>query len=225
MPDEPTVLGLLALLLLQDARREARVDADGRPVLLADQDRTRWDAQQIKQGVELVGAALRRTPERPNAYVVQAERYARLDFSDLNWERRPYQPSRAYNDSKLANLLFTAELQRRLTAAGSAVLAHAAHPGLVATNIDRHDRPRRASGILWAIAVRLLAQDAQRGALPTLYAAVADIPANSFTGPDRLSHMRGAPELISRSGPAQDADVARRLWELAEQFTGVGFPF
>jgi RNA polymerase sigma factor (sigma-70 family) len=72
MPDEPTVLGLLALLLLQDARREARVDADGRPVLLADQDRTRWDARQIKEGVKLVGAALRRTPERPDTYVVQA---------------------------------------------------------------------------------------------------------------------------------------------------------
>ncbi|WP_433177829.1 RNA polymerase sigma factor [Actinoallomurus sp. CA-150999] len=72
MPDEPTVLGLLALLLLQDARRAARVDAEGRPVLLADQDRGRWDFAEIKEGVELVGAALRRTPERPDAYVVQA---------------------------------------------------------------------------------------------------------------------------------------------------------
>ena len=61
----------------------------------------------------------------------QAERFGRLDFGDLNWERRAYQPSRAYNDSKLANLLFTAELQRRLTAAGSGVRANAAHPGLV----------------------------------------------------------------------------------------------
>src|ERR1700691_1388967 len=73
----------------------------------------------------------------------QAERLARLDFDDLNWEHRPYQPSRAYNDSKLANLLFTAELQRRLAAAGSGVLANAAHPGLVATNIYHHDGPRR----------------------------------------------------------------------------------
>ncbi|MCO5973330.1 oxidoreductase [Actinoallomurus sp. WRP6H-15] len=154
----------------------------------------------------------------------QAERYARLDLADLNWEHRPYQPSRAYNDSKLANLLFTAELQRRLTAAGSAVLAHAAHPGLVATDIYHHDGPRRPSDILWSIALRLLAQDARRGALPTLYAAVADIPANSFTGPDHLAHMRGAPELIGRSGPAQDTDLARRLWNLSEQFTGVGFP-
>ena len=72
MPDEPTVLGLLALLLLQDARRGARVDDDGPRVLLKEQDRSRWDASAIKEGVELVGRALRRTPDRPDAYVVQA---------------------------------------------------------------------------------------------------------------------------------------------------------
>ena len=72
MPDEPTVLGLLALLLLTDARRAARVDPDGRPVLLADQDRSKWDAAAIKEGVELVGRALRRTPDHPDQYVVQA---------------------------------------------------------------------------------------------------------------------------------------------------------
>jgi RNA polymerase sigma-70 factor (ECF subfamily) len=72
MPDEPTVLGLLALLLLTDARRAARVDGQGRPVLLADQDRSRWDAEAVKEGVELVGRALRRTPDHPDQYVVQA---------------------------------------------------------------------------------------------------------------------------------------------------------
>jgi RNA polymerase sigma factor (sigma-70 family) len=72
MPDEPTVLGLLALLLLQDARRGARVDDQGRALLLKDQDRTRWDAAAIKEGIELVGRALRRTPDRPDGYVVQA---------------------------------------------------------------------------------------------------------------------------------------------------------
>ncbi|MDX6430281.1 MAG: polymerase sigma-70 factor, subfamily [Streptosporangiaceae bacterium] len=71
-PDEPTVLGVLALLLLNDARRAARLDDQGRPVLLPDQDRTRWDAAAIKEGVELVGTALRRTPDRPDPYVVQA---------------------------------------------------------------------------------------------------------------------------------------------------------
>ncbi len=72
MPDEPTVLGLLALLLLHDSRREARVGDGGQQVLLADQDRTRWDATAIKEGVELIGTALRRTPDRPDRYVVQA---------------------------------------------------------------------------------------------------------------------------------------------------------
>ncbi|MGH3382415.1 MAG: RNA polymerase sigma factor [Actinoallomurus sp.] len=72
MPDEPTVLGLLALLLLQNARRDARVDDEGRALLLKEQDRTRWDGPAIKEGVELVGRALRRTPDRPDAYVVQA---------------------------------------------------------------------------------------------------------------------------------------------------------
>jgi RNA polymerase sigma factor (sigma-70 family) len=72
MPDEPTVLGLLALMLLHDARRAARVDDRGHPVLLPDQDRSRWDGAAIREGVELVGAGLRRTPDRPDAYVVQA---------------------------------------------------------------------------------------------------------------------------------------------------------
>jgi NAD(P)-dependent dehydrogenase (short-subunit alcohol dehydrogenase family) len=154
----------------------------------------------------------------------QAERYGRLDFDDLNWEHRAYQPSRAYNDSKLANLLFTAELQRRLSAAGSGVLANAAHPGLVATNIYHHAGPRRPSDLLWAVAIRLLAQDTGHGALPVLYAAVAGIPGNSFAGPSHLAHMRGAPELIGRSAAAQDPDLARRLWAVSEQLTGVRSP-
>jgi NAD(P)-dependent dehydrogenase (short-subunit alcohol dehydrogenase family) len=151
----------------------------------------------------------------------QAERFGRLDVGDLNWERRDYQPARAYNDSKLANLLFTAELQRRLTAAGSGVQANAAHPGLVATAIYQHDGPRRPADRVWAVVNRLLAQDAEHGALPVLYAAVADIPGDSFAGPSHLAHMRGAPELIGRSPAAQDPDLARRLWDVSEQLTGV----
>ncbi|GHF61946.1 putative short-chain dehydrogenase/reductase [Amycolatopsis bartoniae] len=148
----------------------------------------------------------------------QAERMGRLDFEDLNWERRPFQRSRAYNDSKLANLLFTAELQRRLTAAGSAVRANAAHPGLVKTNI--YDD----SGSVWSLAVRLLGQDSDHGALPVLYAAVADLPGNSFAGPKHLAHMRGAPQLIDRSATARDEALGRRLWDVSEQLTGVRSP-
>src|SRR6266498_4727545 len=90
MPDEPTVLGLLALLLLHDARRAARLDDQGRPVLLPDQDRSRWDSAGIKEGVELVGAALRRTPDRPDTYVVQAAIAAchalAGSYADTDWD-------------------------------------------------------------------------------------------------------------------------------------------
>jgi NAD(P)-dependent dehydrogenase (short-subunit alcohol dehydrogenase family) len=154
----------------------------------------------------------------------QAERMARLDFDDLNWTTRPYRRSRAYNDSKLANLLFTAELQRRLTAAGSPVKATAAHPGLVNTAIYQHDGPRGLADVAWAPALRLLAQDADHGALPVLFAAVADVPGDSFAGPRHLAHMRGGAELISRSAAAQDPGLARRLWTTSEQLTGVRSP-
>jgi RNA polymerase sigma-70 factor (ECF subfamily) len=90
MPDEPTVLGLLALLLLHDARRAARLDDQGRPVLLADQDRSRWDTATIKEGVELVGTALRRTPDRPDPYVLQAAIVAchalAASYADTDWD-------------------------------------------------------------------------------------------------------------------------------------------
>jgi RNA polymerase sigma factor (sigma-70 family) len=90
MPDEPTVLGLLALLLLHDARRATRLDDQGRQVLLPDQDRSRWDAEAIKEGVELVGAALRRTPDRPDPYVVQAAIAAchalAPSYADTDWD-------------------------------------------------------------------------------------------------------------------------------------------
>ncbi|WP_410586180.1 oxidoreductase [Amycolatopsis sp. lyj-23] len=154
----------------------------------------------------------------------QAERMGRLDFDDLGWERRPYRKSRAYNDSKLANLLFTAELHRRLEAAGSAVAAHAAHPGLVATDIYHRPGPRRVSGVVTDLVVRMLAQDAEQGALPTLYAAVADIPPGSFAGPARFAHMRGAPELISRSSAARDPELAGHLWRASERLVGVPAP-
>jgi hypothetical protein len=88
------------------------------------------------------------------------------------------------------------------------VLANAAHPGLVATNIYHRDGPRRPAGLVWAVAIGLLAQDAEHGALPVLYAAVAGIPGNSFAGPGHFAHMRGAPQLIGRSDAAQDPDLA-----------------
>jgi NAD(P)-dependent dehydrogenase (short-subunit alcohol dehydrogenase family) len=152
-----------------------------------------------------------------------AHRFGRIDFDDLNWERKPYAAWRAYGQSKLANLLFTAELQRRLTATGSDVLATAAHPGYAATNLQSHSQ-RRSLDLLMTISNRLFAQDENGGALPTLYAAVADIPGNSFAGPEGFMEQRGAPKLVGRSAAAQDMDVARHLWDISEELTGVRFP-
>jgi NAD(P)-dependent dehydrogenase (short-subunit alcohol dehydrogenase family) len=150
-------------------------------------------------------------------------RFGSIDFDDLNWERKPYKAWRAYGESKLANLLFTSELQRRLTAAGSPVLATAAHPGYASTNLQFHSG-RRLLDLISIAGNRLIAQDADGGALPTLYAAVADIPGNSYAGPGGFMEQRGAPKLVDRSKAAQDSDVARRLWDVSEALTGVRFP-
>jgi NAD(P)-dependent dehydrogenase (short-subunit alcohol dehydrogenase family) len=149
-------------------------------------------------------------------------RIGSIDFDDLNWEHKRYRAWRAYGQSKLANLLFTSELQRRLTAAGSPALATAAHPGYAATNLQFHSG-RRLLDVVSAAGNRLLAQDENGGALPTLYAAVAEIPGDSFAGPGGFMEQRGAPKLVRRSNAARDADVARRLWDVSEELTGVRF--
>jgi NAD(P)-dependent dehydrogenase (short-subunit alcohol dehydrogenase family) len=150
-------------------------------------------------------------------------RIGKIDFDDLNWERKPYRAWRAYGQSKLANLLFTSELQRRLTAAGSTVLATAAHPGYAATNLQFHSE-RRVWDALSAVGNRVIAQDEDGGALPTLYAATAEIPGNSFAGPGGFMEQRGPAKLVGRSGAAKDTEVARRLWDVSEELTGVTFP-
>jgi NAD(P)-dependent dehydrogenase (short-subunit alcohol dehydrogenase family) len=149
-----------------------------------------------------------------------------IDFDDLNWERRRYRPWRAYSQSKLANLLFTGELQRRLSQAGSPVKATAAHPGYAATNLQSHSGSRLVAFAMEQVGNRVLAQDPAGGALPTLYAAVADIPGDSFVGPSGPFGLglRGAPELVARSAAARDEEAARRLWLVSEELTGVAFP-
>jgi NAD(P)-dependent dehydrogenase (short-subunit alcohol dehydrogenase family) len=155
-----------------------------------------------------------------------AHRGGAIDFDDLNWERKRYRPWRAYGQSKLANLLFTSELQRRLTEAGSTVKATAAHPGYAATNLQSHGGSRLMKVAMEQLGNRLIAQDAAGGALPTLYAAVADIPGGSFAGPSGPFGLglRGAPKLVGRSTAARDEEAARRLWTVSETLTGVSFP-
>lgn len=153
-----------------------------------------------------------------------AHRMGVIRLDDLNWEEAgSYNSWRAYGQAKLANLLFTAELQRRLEAAGSSVIATAAHPGYAATDLQQHTGSWLQNGFMW-IGNRVLAQSDEMGALPTLYAATADIPGNSYAGPGGYREVRGAPKLVDRSDRAKDADTARRLWDLSEQLTGVRFP-
>jgi NAD(P)-dependent dehydrogenase (short-subunit alcohol dehydrogenase family) len=141
-----------------------------------------------------------------------------VDLDDLNWERRPYNPTQAYADSKQANLLFTLELQRRLAATGRGVIAVAAHPGIASTNLFSHTSGPAAS--VSRLLVRLVAQSSEQGALPTLYAATADIPGNALVGPAGIAHLRGHPTLQAAPGASQDPTVAAALWELSARLTG-----
>jgi NAD(P)-dependent dehydrogenase (short-subunit alcohol dehydrogenase family) len=150
-------------------------------------------------------------------------RIGAIDLDDLNWERRSYRAWPAYGQSKLANLLFVSELQRRLAAAGSPVRAIAVHPGYAATNLQFHSG-RRLIDVISGVGNRLLAQSPAQGAWPTLYATVADIPGDSFVGPDGFQQQRGHPKLVDRSARAKDVNMARALWERSEQLTGVTFP-
>lgn len=152
-----------------------------------------------------------------------AHRQGAIDFSDLNWRGRRYRAMAAYAQSKLANLLFTTELERRLTAAGSDVIATAAHPGLAATNLFSAGARGRLRDVLGKTFTRLFAQSQTAGAAPMLNAALADIPGNSYLGPGRAFETRGETLFASRAPASLDESVAHRLWEASEELTGVGF--
>jgi NAD(P)-dependent dehydrogenase (short-subunit alcohol dehydrogenase family) len=174
----------------------------------------------------LTGLLMDRLLETPGSRVVNvsstAHKIGRIDFEDLQSERS-YKRWRAYGQSKLANLLFTFELDRRLRATGSDVLSVAAHPGYSATNLQFAATPSRIERIGSVVLNRVVAQNAERGALPTLYAATADVPGGSFVGPDGFQEMRGRPKLVTPARAARDEQVAERLWEVSEELTGVHF--
>jgi NAD(P)-dependent dehydrogenase (short-subunit alcohol dehydrogenase family) len=153
----------------------------------------------------------------------QAHRMGKIRLDDLNWQTGGYDRWRAYGQSKLANLLFTADLQRRLGEAGSDLRATAAHPGYAATNLQQHTGSVIQNSLM-KIGNLVFAQSDRMGALPMLYAAVEDIPGTSYVGPGGFKEQRGHPKLVGRSAAASDPDTARRLWELSEELTGVGFP-
>ena len=145
----------------------------------------------------------------------------RIDFEDLNWKNRRYSPWLAYSQSKLANLLFTSELQRRLDSAGSPLRAVAAHPGYSHTNLQGASG-RKWGDVVVSAATRVVATDANYGARQTLYAASQDLPGDTFVGP-RFGYL-GRTQPVGRSRRAQDAAAATALWELSEQLTNTKFP-
>ena len=152
-----------------------------------------------------------------------AHRMGSIHLDDLNWEHHGYSRWRAYGQSKLANLLFMSELQRRLDEAGSSVRALAAHPGWAATNLQHHTE-NVVQNAFMAVGNRVWGQSEEMGALPTLFAATQDLPGDTYIGPDGLGEGRGRPTIVGRSGAARDEETARRLWELSEELTGVAFP-
>lgn len=168
----------------------------------------------------LVGRLHELMSQRPGARIVtvsslMAQRGS-IDFDDLMGDES-YSKSGAYAQSKLANLVFAFELQRRLDAAGSTTLSVAAHPGYTRTNLQRHS--------VWArIGNPLLAQKPEVGVLPMLYAAVGDgVEGGDYYGPAGIGEMRGGPAHAKKPSAATGLDTARRLWEASEELTGVRY--
>ncbi|WP_205699586.1 oxidoreductase [Conexibacter sp. SYSU D00693] len=170
----------------------------------------------------LVNLLLEHVTDRVVVVSSMAHRQGAIDLDDLNWERRSFRTWSAYGQSKLANLLFVSELQRRLDGAGSPVRAIAAHPGYAATNLQFHTE-RFGADLVMGLLNRVMAQSAEAGAWPTLYGLVADVPGDSFVGPDGFQQSRGHPKLVGRSAAAQDRVMAQALWERSEALTGVTF--
>jgi NAD(P)-dependent dehydrogenase (short-subunit alcohol dehydrogenase family) len=171
------------------------------------------------------GLLLDRLRATPGSRVVtmssSAHRMGRIHIEDLHFERA-YRAWAAYGQSKLANLLFTYELQRRLTAAGSGTLAVAAHPGWARTELQRH-----AGWISWLRVLgleALLSQDALGGALPLLRAATDPAAqGGDYFGPAGFQEMKGAPVRVQSTPRAHDADLQQWLWRCSELSTGFAY--
>lgn len=175
----------------------------------------------------LLPALIKRAGSRVVNVSSTAHRAGKMDWNDLMGEKN-YNAWRRYGQSKLANLLFTSELNSRLTSAGLDVKSMAAHPGYAATNLASvapDMKGTRSDGLerrLMDWGARTIAQPAEWGALPTLYAAtVKDLPGNSFIGPDGFGGQTGYPKIAQRNKKAQNTEDARRLWAVSEELTGV----
>ncbi len=235
---ELAALDLGSLASVQAFAESFHSTHDGLDVLLnnagvmAPPRRTTTDGYELQLGTNLLGhfaltARLLGAMEgRADARVVtlssNAHKMGRIDFEDLQSERK-YSRWRAYGQSKLADLQFALELDRRLRAAGSSTKSLAAHPGYAATNLQSAAVPT-ADRLVMAVTNVFLAQSAERGAWPPLYAATEPgLDGGAYIGPDGIGEFRGHPRPVSPNRAARDEAVAARLWEVSEELTGARF--
>src|SRR3954451_1579849 len=176
---------------------------------------------------QLIEAMRGRAGSRVVTVSSTAHKPGRIDFDDLMSERS-YRKWRAYSQSKLANLLFSYELQRKLAAAGAATISVAAHPGYASTNLQAVgplESGNKLMGLLMNLGNGLFAQSDEQGALPQLYAAVSpDVNGGEYFGPSGFQEQRGAPKRVDSRPRSKDEAVAARLWQVSEELTGVRFP-
>ena len=241
-PEADAELAALDLASLDSVRSFAREFSDAHDGLdllvnnagvMAPPRRTTRDGFELQFGTNhlghfaLTGLLLSALDGRSDARVITvsstAHRMGRINFDDLNGERR-YRRWRAYCQSKLANLLFALELDRRLKASGSALKSIAAHPGYAATNLQSAAAPMLDRAVMAATNL-LLAQDAEIGALSLLYAATEPgLKGGAYVGPDGRGEHRGHPQPSAvPARAARNEAVAERLWAISEQATGVHF--
>lgn len=152
-----------------------------------------------------------------------AHKLGRISFDNLQGTRRYFRWN-AYNQSKLANLMFALELNRRLEAAGSAILSLAAQPGYAATNL--HNSAPAFDRAVMVVLEKFVAHPAEMGALPILYAATEPgVAGGMYVEPDRLMGFRGYPGIGSPTATARDETAAKQLWQISEELTGTGLPY
>jgi NAD(P)-dependent dehydrogenase (short-subunit alcohol dehydrogenase family) len=174
----------------------------------------------------LLGALMAQPGSRVVTVSSNGHRAGRLNFADLQ-SARHYQRMAAYGRSKLANLMFTYELQRRLSAAGAPTLALAAHPGTARTDLARHmpGVAQAAMSSRFGVLNSWWVQDGSMGALPTLRAATdPDAIGGTYYGPDGPFQLTGYPVVVTSSSRSLNKEAQRRLWAESEQLTGITYP-
>ena len=175
----------------------------------------------------LTGLLLTQLINQPDARVVTvsstAHRPGSINFDDLMHEHS-YHRWKVYSDSKLANLLFAFELQRRLAAIDAGLISVAAHPGTAATNLIKPGAGNPLKAAVMTVGIRIIGQSDAKGALPQLYAATAlDVKGGEYFGPNGIGENRGYPTRVDSTSASKDAATAARLWSASEDLTGVRY--